>query len=707
MIKFNSKYTIQDFFNREIRLNLIFITPSLSIFIFFLLFAVQLQFEKNRINSLGKHLISTLRPYLQVGDEIQIHRFGFKFFQDSKILEKMVITTPESNTIVIGNNVSGLYVGKLGFMGLITSDVFKQVEVFDIFNHGKSEGKVEFYFRNTSRKIVILTTLFSTLFVTLILILRHLIFYKLSINKIQSPFNELLRHIENFRNKKEDKIFTLDLIEADQIIKAFMMQQDQIDKHNKNLIETEKVKAFSKVALQVAHDIRSPLTSLKSYLEEIGKLPEDHRILLRSSIIRIEDIANNLLRKNSISKKDADVSISASISNIVKEVASEKRCFLKKFSNITLVDEFDAGSYFLFSKVNIVEFKRVLSNLINNSIEAIKSKGLVKITMKSDDSMIILEISDDGVGIPESILKNIGQQGNSFGKKQGNGLGVFHAIKSIESWKGSLRFDSTVNIGTRVTISLPQSEPPIYFISELKIKSDSKILIIDDDENIHHVWERRFSCFKYEVKKLNIQLLHFYNSKDVLEWVEKNKEVSFYILCDYELIGDELNGIDLLKRVNLKHRSILVTSRYEEECVIKKCKENGLKLISKDLANQLKLSFSVSNIPCNITRFDAILLDDDKIVRNNWKRRANILKKNILCFENPADLLESIDYISKDTPFYIDSNLGEGIKGEMIAEDIYKRGWSNVYMATGYEVEEFGKYTFLKGVLSKEFPIGD
>ena len=64
------------------------------------------------------------------------------------------------------------------------------------------------------------------------------------------------------------------------------------------VMETNKKATIAELAFQVSHDIRSPLAALDMAIQTLPELPEESRILIRSSLGRIKDITNNLLQKN-------------------------------------------------------------------------------------------------------------------------------------------------------------------------------------------------------------------------------------------------------------------------------------------------------------------------------------------------------------------------------------------------------------------------
>jgi hypothetical protein len=99
----------------------------------------------------------------------------------------------------------------------------------------------------------------------------------------------------------------------------------------------------------------------------------------------------------------------------------------------------------------------------------------------------------------------------------------------------------------------------------------------------------------------------------------------------------------------------------------------------------------------------AVLLDDDLLVHMNWKMAAKAAGAELKPFKTPEDFSAGISDLPKDTPIYIDSELGNDVKGEDIAKDLHGRGFSNLTMATGHGPEKFAHLPWLK-VAGKEPP---
>ncbi|MFH1355883.1 MAG: sensor histidine kinase, partial [bacterium] len=91
-------------------------------------------------------------------------------------------------------------------------------------------------------------------------------------------------------------------------------------------------------------------------------------------------------------------------------------------------------------------------------------------------------------------------------------------------------------------------------------------------------------------------------------------------------------------------------------------------------------------------------------VHTTWKLIAKQHGKTVKCYADPEDFVKDSDSFNKSTPLYIDSNLGDDVKGEELAKEYFEQGFENIYLATGYDPEEFTHMPWLKGVVGKEPP---
>ncbi len=121
-------------------------------------------------------------------------------------------------------------------------------------------------------------------------------------------------------------------------------------------------------------------------------------------------------------------------------------------------------------------------------------------------------------------------------------------------------------------------------------------------------------------------------------------------------------------------------------------------MIPKGLADFVPITISATAVPAL-----AVLIDDDAMVHMNWEDAAEHAGVGLKAFKSPAEFLVNLEAFPKDTPIYIDSELGADIKGEDVAADLKEKGFTNIRLATGHPPERFAHLPWLK-VIGKESP---
>lgn len=513
------------------------------------------------------------------------------------------------------------------------------------------------------------------------------------------PFKQIKHNIQALmldnKIEKIDENFTID--------EFIFLQKYIIETYNLKEEKDKIKKKLGDVATQVAHDIRSPLAALDSILQDLSQLPEEKRVITRNAIGRIRDIANNLLIQNRNEKEiPAEVKLCL-LTSLIDTLVSEKRLQFRSELNVHIEFTPTICSYGLFAKVDVPEFKRVLSNLINNAVEALQKSGEVRVELGQVGTKAIIQIKDNGPGMPFSIIEKLGETGNTLGKIGGSGLGLAHAVQSMKLWNGSIKIDSKPKEGTVINLHLPLAQPAAWFLTGLTLEPNSRVLVLDDDTTIHQIWDDRFT----QAKEQGIEIQHFSNKASLADWLASHdiNEKPCKVLCDYEIIGYQETGLDIIESLNLAPYSILVTSRYEQPEIQARCEKLGIHLLPKALA--LLVPITIKPKARAIKQlYDLVLLDDDELVRSTWQMCAISNKQKIALAENSAALKALLPQLSKNTLIYLDYSLAEEETGADIAKTLYEQGYDELYLATGYEGQAgFAKPEWVKAVVSKKYPL--
>jgi len=115
-----------------------------------------------------------------------------------------------------------------------------------------------------------------------------------------------------------------------------------------------------------------------------------------------------------------------------------------------------------FQKVILppIQFKRILSNLIENAREAMPDGGNILVRFSIVGQEIHIKIRDNGEGMDPKVLKMVQKVGGSYNKKHGSGHGLSHAKSTLAKWGGDLQIESLQGIGSIVTVKIPRRSRP-------------------------------------------------------------------------------------------------------------------------------------------------------------------------------------------------------------------------------------------------------
>ncbi len=204
--------------------------------------------------------------------------------------------------------------------------------------------------------------------------------------------------------------------------------------------ENENAKNLNQLAIQVAHDIRSPLGALHvaSQILKVGDT-EASKKLIFGATNRIREIAEDLLTGSGhVAENKEFFKVVAAIEEIVEEknlLNKEIKIIISHLSDFTL----NASKSY---------FQRALSNFINNSIEAKRPGVPLEVLINVVDNKI--SISDNGVGISKENLENLMAGKGRSTKSQGYGIGFAGSIRLLKEMGFKITSQSTIGQGTHI-----------------------------------------------------------------------------------------------------------------------------------------------------------------------------------------------------------------------------------------------------------------
>lgn len=217
----------------------------------------------------------------------------------------------------------------------------------------------------------------------------------------------------------------------------------------------------------VSHDFRSPLTSIKGYLEAMqdGTIPpemyEKYINVVLNETDRLIKLTNSLLSLNNLDnqgmvldRKDFD------INSVIRNTVStfEGKCLDKKIA-VELILTNDT----MLVNADKTRIQQVLYNLIDNAIKFSHKNSVIKIETREKNNKLFVSVKDSGIGIPKDSINLVWDRfyktDLSRGKdKKGTGLGLCITKEIIKSHGENINVISTEGVGTEFTFSLAMSK---------------------------------------------------------------------------------------------------------------------------------------------------------------------------------------------------------------------------------------------------------
>ncbi|ARK29107.1 MASE3 domain-containing protein [Halalkalibacter krulwichiae] len=218
------------------------------------------------------------------------------------------------------------------------------------------------------------------------------------------------------------------------------------------LRRTEKLSVVGELAAGFAHEIRNPLTTIKGFIQLIEKEKNEKNAeyinIMLNEIDRLEMITNEFMV---VAKPQVINYQMECVQAFIKDVTQflQPQALLKNVEMKLVVDQEIPHIYF-----DRNQMRQVLINLYKNSMEAMKSGGMITTHVTIVEQFVSIAIADEGAGIPENLIPRLGEPFYTL-KEKGTGLGLMVSKKIIDTHQGSLLIKSELNVGTTMTIMLP------------------------------------------------------------------------------------------------------------------------------------------------------------------------------------------------------------------------------------------------------------
>ncbi len=238
--------------------------------------------------------------------------------------------------------------------------------------------------------------------------------------------------------------------------KQLQLRIDDLDNANKELVQMRRIEKFAatgRIARNIAHEVRNPLTNINLAIAQLkSDLPDidANSSMLFNMVDRNSQRINQLITELLNATRFAELNYQPVLINTLLDEAldlAKDRIVLKQIK----VEKSYSPEKFIIS-ADKEKMKIALLNIIVNAVEAIETNyGVIKISTRKEDEKCLIEISDNGVGMDAVSLSKLFEPYFTT-KQKGNGLGLTNTQNIILNHKGSIQVESIPGKGTSFII---------------------------------------------------------------------------------------------------------------------------------------------------------------------------------------------------------------------------------------------------------------
>jgi len=265
------------------------------------------------------------------------------------------------------------------------------------------------------------------------------------------------------------------------------------------ILRTRRVRALGEMASGVVHDFNNYLTSILGFAElALGPLDENDAFFHDLNGIRTSalDAAALVRRLQSFGRRgpgadEREVVDLRDVARLMTTLARPRWMQVAQRDRVNFEVVVDAH-HVPAVQVNVAEIRELLLNLIFNAVDAMPKGGRITIaTGQADDGAATISVSDQGVGMSESVQRQIFEPFFSTKGEHGSGLGLSVCQTIAKRHHARLSVESAPGAGTRFTLALPAAEPAL--VSEARLRrpvatagysEQQHVLLVDDQEEV-------------------------------------------------------------------------------------------------------------------------------------------------------------------------------------------------------------------------------
>jgi two-component sensor histidine kinase len=270
--------------------------------------------------------------------------------------------------------------------------------------------------------------------------------------------------------------------------------------------------------------------------------------------------------------------------------AVENKRYQYKDTPVTFNYTFDPELQFSCVRGDYLSFNRMVSNLLDNAVEATKGKedAWVSVSFSVEGQYVKISVQDNGVGMPPDVVGKIKSRSQFINstKHEERGIGLEQIVMTVDSYGGKIDAKSTRNVGTTLTVSFPLVDRPHWIADRLALKKGDTVIVLDDDQSMFHIYEEMLRGHENDVT-----MKFFTKGNDVLDFIEAHDDGSdnLFFLCDDDLGKSDFNGLTVVMQSKIRKRSVIVADVLNEKIAHDFAIPSDIKVLPKQFLGTIRV----------------------------------------------------------------------------------------------------------------------
>lgn len=237
----------------------------------------------------------------------------------------------------------------------------------------------------------------------------------------------------------------------------------------RNLLKQQRLAALKNEFISnITHELKTPIATVAVAIEALKNFnaadnpqrTKEYLDISHNELQRLSLLVDKVLKLSMFEKKEVELKYeTVNLKGVVDEVTDSLKLQLEKHQANVMVSQ--AGNLML--QGDRLHLLSVVFNLLDNALKYSKEKPIIKIDLQEKDNAIVLNITDNGIGIPKEYKDKV------FGKffriphgdthnAKGYGLGLSYVAQVIQKHNGTIAVESQPGTGTKFTITLPKEQ---------------------------------------------------------------------------------------------------------------------------------------------------------------------------------------------------------------------------------------------------------